>query len=753
MGYETDTGRFKFGDGTTPYNSLPYASTKILSTTGTPGAGVGVNGDYAIDKTSMILYGPKAAGSWTGTGTTMVGSQGIQGIQGNPGTPGSNGSNGIGVPSGGSAGTFLRNTGGGGSKPAWAIPSLSELATMANNRVLGNVSGSTGAISELTPTQLTALVNAVTSSLPGAMSVQDKKKLDSGFINACFNPYSNIPTDGTTDIAPAWDALIAAVPDRSVIFWPNGQYTHTRKLLNNLDKHVRNVGSGKYTTLFRNMSTTDHCFEVSGLANQWQNSFEDMGFLTGVTKTDGAAIYINCATAPNTNVARIWVNGYRYGIHAVGAQAGNLSIWDSLDIAGMVTNGRGVKINGNTINVVISNSTINGGPTTFAVAGSACVEVNQSGAVQCVGNDFIGAVNTILLNADQGGSTSIAACYFTNCFFDQAGGSTIKVMGANTTNRIKFTQCGIAAGLVGTNAVEIAGTGSGAVGGPTAMPAGISLVDCDIYYAPGSSTAAGILVNGCQDINIQSCRIAGFSGAGGCGISVIPSPLNQTKVRINGNIIGPNSNLTINNETAIKLVAGSTALAALSITDNTLIGNGTAINDTSAVLATTSKNIKDNTGCLAGLSTQYINAAGQALSATELIVLQIPLPANSIKVGTTFKFTITGTAVGTVRTTARLHIGTGGVIGDAQIITTAVSAAGVAGGFMASGTVTIKSVGGAGTGNGAVHIQTGTAASAPAITATGTFNSAIANFVSVGLLCSAAGHTVHSGTLEIVSPS
>lgn len=36
----------------------------MLSTTGAPGAGVGANGDYAIDVAAQILYGPKAAGAW-----------------------------------------------------------------------------------------------------------------------------------------------------------------------------------------------------------------------------------------------------------------------------------------------------------------------------------------------------------------------------------------------------------------------------------------------------------------------------------------------------------------------------------------------------------------------------------------------------------------------------------------------------------------------------------------------------------------
>lgn len=168
-------------------------------------------------------------------------------------------------------------------------------------------------------------------------------------------------------------------------------------------------------------------------------------------------------------------------------------------------------------------------------------------------------------------------------------------------------------------------------------------------------------------------------------------------------------------------------------------------------MAGASKNINNNTGGAAGLQASF--AGAQALSATEFAVLQIPLPANSVKVGTVFRFQITGSSIVTVTTTARVHVGPLGTTADPQVVTTAASAAGIAGGLVVSGAIAITVVGGTAAGNGAIQITTGTTTGAPTITATGTFNSVVANFVTVGLLCSAAGHTVRAGTLDIISPS
>ena len=64
---------------------------------------------------------------------------------------------------------------------------LAKLATQTNNTILGNVSGSTAVPTALTATQVTALLNAATTSLQGAMSAADKTKLDGVATSATAN--------------------------------------------------------------------------------------------------------------------------------------------------------------------------------------------------------------------------------------------------------------------------------------------------------------------------------------------------------------------------------------------------------------------------------------------------------------------------------------------------------------------------------------------------------------------------------------
>ena len=88
---------------------LDISDRLILNGTGAPAPTTGQDGDYYIDNSNTLLYGPKTGGSW-GSPVTMVGpqgpqgiqgTQGNQGIQGNPGTDGNVWRNGNGAPSNG----------------------------------------------------------------------------------------------------------------------------------------------------------------------------------------------------------------------------------------------------------------------------------------------------------------------------------------------------------------------------------------------------------------------------------------------------------------------------------------------------------------------------------------------------------------------------------------------------------------------------------------------------------------------------
>lgn len=92
---ETDTLRFKFGDGVTAYNALPYAvaGAMVHTVDAVPTAAVGRDGDYAIWPRSgdPLLFGPRAGNTWP-PGVPL---KGIKGDTGNTGSQGARGADGL----------------------------------------------------------------------------------------------------------------------------------------------------------------------------------------------------------------------------------------------------------------------------------------------------------------------------------------------------------------------------------------------------------------------------------------------------------------------------------------------------------------------------------------------------------------------------------------------------------------------------------------------------------------------------------
>lgn len=76
----------------------------VLSGTGSPGSGLGKNGDYYLDVTVTRLYGPKTSGVW-GTGVALIGPQGSAGTNGTNGTNGTSATVAVGTVTTGAAGS------------------------------------------------------------------------------------------------------------------------------------------------------------------------------------------------------------------------------------------------------------------------------------------------------------------------------------------------------------------------------------------------------------------------------------------------------------------------------------------------------------------------------------------------------------------------------------------------------------------------------------------------------------------------
>ncbi len=70
------------------------AGKAVLNGAGDPTAGIGIDGDFYINTTTNILFGPKDAGAWPEVGVSMIGPAGVQGVQGIAGAQGAQGTTG-----------------------------------------------------------------------------------------------------------------------------------------------------------------------------------------------------------------------------------------------------------------------------------------------------------------------------------------------------------------------------------------------------------------------------------------------------------------------------------------------------------------------------------------------------------------------------------------------------------------------------------------------------------------------------------
>lgn len=89
-------------DSSADHNSLDYKitaalaailalqGTSLLYGPGPPGSGTGVDGNFYLDETAHVIYGPKASGAWP-AGTSIIGPQGPQGVDGSAGAAGPTG--------------------------------------------------------------------------------------------------------------------------------------------------------------------------------------------------------------------------------------------------------------------------------------------------------------------------------------------------------------------------------------------------------------------------------------------------------------------------------------------------------------------------------------------------------------------------------------------------------------------------------------------------------------------------------------
>lgn len=541
---------------------------------------------------------------------------------------------------------------------------------------VSSVSNSDGTVT-ISPTTGAAVI-----SLASAYKTKSDNWYNKAFYNVLDNGISTA-NSGAANVT-AWDALLAQAVDNATIFFPASTSTYDFASVCAIPsgKHVKIVGGGNEKTIIRTTSGTANIFSVG----DWYSEFHGLKFTSSVTRTAGAAILSGNNVAINVfdcDFAAMF-NGV---VYQGGANAGNLAFLHNCHFTDTVN--FGIQIDGTNANSIISKCTAD--CTSPAVTH---LEINACGSLLISDCDFIRATNNMRLNPDSG-TKGVFSVYCVNVFFDTASGSSVKYMGAGSTNiqRSKYVNCWFSGS---TNGVEFASTA-------TTLPTAIDFVNCDIY----SNSANGVLATAVQDFSMNNCRVAGNATA---GINTLASAGSVTKFNIQNCTIAPTAGVGANG-IGINIQAGT--YGSYNITGNSVAGNTSSnnITDNGSVATSDLKKVGDNLGHLIKGALATLAAPLSVPVTTETLVLAARIPANAVTVGQVFRIRGIGVMAGANVPTWRVKVGTNGGVADTACWTVA-TAAGVANGRHSCDVLlTVRSLG-AGTVNAEGLAQSGTTATA-----------------------------------------
>lgn len=478
----------------------------------------------------------------------------------------------------------------------------------------------------------------------------------------------------------AFNNWFATAPVNFTLQFPDGTFDFDGELTLNRNLQGMFRGMGKARTILRITNATANLFHLS--ISAYYYSFEELGFNATVTKTAGAFIKTNPAAGDNAylDVRRCEMKNYFNGISLDGVGAGNVGTISEVLMNTPVANSVGLRINGENINMMVTNCTINQNPGSAGLG--TCVEVLTSGAVQFMGCDFIGGQRTLDVNPTV---SPVSALYFTNCFFDQAGTVAVEFRGNRAISRVKFVQCGITNGNVASSiALRVAGTGTG-----VNIPEALDFELCDFYNSFAGLSCTGIVLSGFRGVDIKDCRVSGFT----VGVDITPYDSNGTSnFNLQGNTIGPTENFP-GNGTGLRINAGSFSFAGANISFNNLsgnttqnyVGNGTYVNGQIQLIGNLGLPFQPQPTA----PNLLLTAAATAVRAGN----SLPVPANSVRPGTSVRFTVQATNAATASTnTITVRFGTANTNADAAIQTLALGAGTAAlGGAVIVATVTFLS--------------------------------------------------------------
>lgn len=575
----------------------------------------------------------------------------------------------------------------------------------------------------------------------------------------------SISNTGAQNVA-ALQALVNAAGQGSTFFFPSTPANYPMVGTITISANYQTFcGAGQIASVLFVGNTTQDLFKLNdGVANI---TFRDMGFWATATATAGSVI--NAGTPAGSGNGQLDI--YRVGFQTFGGSFFNAILLNGSN-GGLVSNfedcvinnftNYGIGLIGNTsipntfsaltLTNVLMNGNING--SSGAVAG---IYIQQAGAVQINSCDIIQCQINLLLAPITSSAQVVASVFAINTYFDSSYGSCVKIGGTQPVVRCKFTACSFTlAGnaVAGAAAFESTNTAANA-------PAGIDFIGCSFFNTfNNNGTTNGLLLNGIADIQVIDCRVAGWT----IGVNVTPSaPAGTTRLALVGTTIGPTGAIK-GNGTGLMLNAGATTYGMVQVVDCPFplatpygAANGVNIVDNSTVIAGGSKIIGNNPGLL-NPGAANPAAQGPLAATTTYVTSPVYVPPNSLRVGSTLRFTIQATNAATINTTTILgKAGTAGTTADGTVVTLAAAAGTAAvGAAEIVVTMVVRSIGAAG-----VVVATAkwnstggfsAAVSGCAVLATATINTTAGVYFGVALTESAANIvTVQSSFSEVLS--
>lgn len=745
MALETDTSKFKIGNGSTAWNSLGYGG--IVGPTGpAPNAFLTVTGNSGTATADTSSDSLAITGS-AGIVTTATDNPEVLGIAPTYGTTASTITQGNdtrvvnAVQTSRSVSTTAPLTGGGalsgdltlaltttpaGQTPVGSTRTITTTAPLtidagasadlSANRTLALTTSPTGqtpvgvtrTLTGTAPITIdggtsadlsanrTVAITAATASVAGSMAALDKKKLDNLWVDVTATSLGTVtPAQTAAQNVTGINAILSAAPSGSTIFFPFGEYsfnaawTWPSKFFYILGQGQNRSGGDSELKWTSNVSGS----LITLTDGFWYSRFTNITFSTTVDQTAGYAV--QCGNNVGINFQNCsWQSAGGFFNSCIGydsgANSGNSCFVDKCIIGGF--KGTGIRISSAGTSVVISDTQVLGqwGPnsgTPAAAMAAAGISGGWVGALQINDCDVIGCVNNLLLNPVTASSEVAASVFCTNTYFDNSGGSCVKIVGTGATVRCRFDTCSFT--TAGTNfttagtgltAVEIGPTFAYGVGGT-----GIDFVNCNVFNTFSTAgTTNGYLISGIADFSIGNNRVAGWTN----GVQVTPmSTAGRTQCQINNNTIGQSGGIGANS-VGILLNAGAATYGDMVIESNVLSGNTTPVTDNSAISITAQKSVQQNPGTLAGALSALASGGGSLLAnagrgavtstTVETFLATFRIPGGAVSVGDIIQITalVQATGTGTGTFTARVRCGTAGTIaGDTLVNIAGASAA------------------------------------------------------------------------------